>query len=156
MAANDKSIYLGRKGSVYGPFTVAELEQMHLNGDIERFTYIWDGESRAWRNIDPLPPTPGVRAPREDAPAWSRVEAVVHNFRDIVSGLLENVTDTGCDLISEDPADAPKLALKSSLVVNVIDPAKEKAMNVKASLSEISRRDGRWIYRLRWVHRPSF
>jgi hypothetical protein len=83
-------------------------------------------------------------------------DAICHDFSSLVSGKLENISDLGCELVSHDHSDAPKLALNSALVLNVLDGKGEKAMNVRASVYEVSQHDGIWVYHIRWAHRPSF
>lgn len=158
MSAKDgKVIYLGRGGRAHGPFPADKLEQMRLTGEIEQYTYLWDESAREWRNLDPMPPAPGTApARRKGGTSLELTEAICHDHNAVVAGTLENVSDAGCELVSVDHADTPKLALNSALVLNVLDAAGDKAMNVRASLSDVSRRGGAWVYRIRWAQRPSF
>lgn len=151
----DKVIYLGKGGRAHGPFTTEKLEQLRLSGEIDQYTYIWEGGE--WKNLDPMPPAPGT-APtkRRSSGSLEMLEAVCHDHNAIVTGTLENVSDAGCELVSHEHADAPKLALNSTLVLNVLDSGGDKAMNVRALLSTVARRDGAWVYRIRWAQRPSF
>jgi hypothetical protein len=149
--------YLGKKGRSFGPFTLEQIKEFRLNGQIKNYSFLWNSETKAWRPIEP-PPVPPIEVDNhveEKAPSWIGAEAVCHDFQEIVSGRLEHITDAGCDLICTDAQESPRLALDSSLLLNVFDPSSNRGINVKASLSEITRRDGVWIYHLRWSHRPS-
>jgi hypothetical protein len=157
MGMKEGTIYLGKGGRVFGPFTAERLAELRLSGEIEQYTYLWDDKENEWRNIDPVPPPPGVETPRKrPSTSLEMSEAICYDANEIVSGILENVTDGGCELVSHSHADAPKLALNTPLMLNVLDSDGEQAMNVKAALSTISRREGAWVYRIRWARRPSF
>lgn len=157
MSQAQKPIFLGKRGAITGPISVKELENLKLSGKIDDFTYIWDWETTAWRALDPLPPPPkGLTLVSTELLPWTGIEAICHNFSQVISGNIANVSDFGCDLITKDSSDSPRLGLQSNLVLNVIDPKKDRAMNVPASLSDVTRKDGLWIYHLRWTAIPSF
>jgi hypothetical protein len=151
-----KLIYLGRGGRVHGPFPAEKLDELRLSGEIEKYTYLWDESAHEWRNLDPLPPEPGAPTQTTRKGGLEAADAICHDHCTLVAGLLENISDLGCELVSRDHADAPRLALNSALVLNVLDKKGERAVNVRASASEVWRRDGAWIYRIRWAHRPAF
>jgi hypothetical protein len=153
---DERVIYLGRRGEVAGPFPAAKLDELRLTGQIWNYTYIWDDSSRQWRNLDPLPPEPGAAVERKKEPSLDIVEAICHDHRSLVAGKIENVSDFGCELVSHDHSDAPRLALNSVLVLNVMNRKGEKAVNVRASAYEVSHQGGAWVYRIRWAHRPTF
>lgn len=74
----------------------------------------------------------------------------------MVSGKLTNVTDFGCDFVCKDHVGPPVLGLNTPLVLNVLNPKGDKAVNVKAAAHDITRYEEGWIYHLRWARRPSF
>lgn len=157
MAKENKPVYLGKGGRVFGPFLPEKMEALRLSGEIDGYTYQWDEAAREWKNLEPMPPAPGsTETRRRDGGSLEMTEAVCHDHNALVVGVLENVGDAGCELVSHDHADAPKLGLNSTLVLNVLDGGGKKAMNVKALLSTVFRRDGAWVYRIRWAQRPSF
>lgn len=157
MTKRGKTTYLGRGGRVYGPFTDEEIERLRLSAEIENYTYLWDEQSSQWRNIDPAPPHPGTED-HESSHALANFggEAICHNSKDMVAGQLENVGEGGCDLVSSDLSESPRLAVNSSLVLNVMDQTHRVAVNVRARLVESTRRAGKWVYRIRWARRPHF
>jgi hypothetical protein len=149
-------IYLGRDGKVYGPFPAEKLDELRLTGEIWNYTYLWNESSRQWKNIDPPPPEPGATVPKKSDTSLKALDAICHDYSNLVEGKIENVSDLGCELVSPTRFEIPKLALNSVLMLNIMDTKGEKAVNVRASVYEISRRDDAWIYRLRWAHRPTF
>jgi hypothetical protein len=159
MAAKEtKTYFLGRGGRAHGPFTQEQYEKLRLSGDIDHYTYQWDDSAKDWVNLDPKPPTPGA-APgtrRRNSSSLENTEAVCHDRHEVVIGVLENVSDLGCELVSDEHCPGPKLGVNSPLVLNVTSASGEKAMNVRASLSSVERRDKAWVYRLRWAEIPSF
>jgi len=160
MAIKDaKHYYLGRGGRAHGPFTHEQFERLRLSGEIDQYTYQWDESEKDWVNLDPKPApvgATGTAAKRRGSSSLEQTEAVAHDRNEVVIGILENVTDAGCELVCDDHSTAPMLGINSQLVLNVTNPAGEKAMNVRASLSSVERRDGNWVYRLRWAEVPSF
>jgi hypothetical protein len=147
-----KVIYLGKRGKISGPFTEEDLERLRSSGDIANYTYLWDGTSQAWTNVEPPPPAPvGASRSSSSKKGW---EAICSSGDHIVSGRVENVGPGGCDLIASHSSDSPELTEASHLVVNVLDPAKKRAMNVKATLSGVYRHEGKWVYRLGWLSAP--
>ncbi len=152
MNSLSKKFYLGKKGKSFGPFTTAEIEAMRLSGELEAYSYLWNDSDQSWKTIEAAPPPPGLTP----APQISehQYEAICHDTNTIVSGALENVSESGCDLICRDNSDSPRLGVKALLMLNVLDNAGKKAVNVKASLSEIVRREKTWVYRLRWARLP--
>lgn len=152
-----KTYHLGRDGRAHGPFTQEAFEQMRLSGEIDQYTYLWDEQAKDWVNLDPKPPALGSGATRRrGSSSLEQTEAVCHDHKEVVVGILENISDSGCELVSDEHSTIPKLALNSPLVLNVTNSAGEKAMNVRASLSSVERRDGNWVYRIRWAEAPSF
>lgn len=52
-----KSIYLARRGEVFGPYTAEEFARMRTTGEIWEYHWVWDEDKHAWAAID-LPPAP--------------------------------------------------------------------------------------------------
>lgn len=149
-----KNIYLGRRGKSFGPFSKAEIEAMRLSGELENYSFVWNQAELAWKMLETPPPPPGARPAPQAQVRPSGYEAICHDHTTLVSGALENVTEAGCDLVCADNSDSPRLGLKSMLLLNVLDNANQKAVNVRATLSEIIRREKAWVYRLRWARLP--
>lgn len=149
--------YLGKNGKSSGPFTLDQIKQFRLSGEIKKYTFIWDTSVKVWRPIEriPLPPVEVENHVNESLPEWAGAEAVCHDFNEIISGKLAHITDTGCDLICLESVETPRLGLDVSLLLSVFEPSSKRAINVKASLSEVTRKDGVWVYHLRWSHRPT-
>ena len=175
MGKDDKNIFLGKQGQVVGPISQAELETLQASGEIAQYTYLWDTTGFCWRPLEaPPPPPPGMEQAAKKAeraraaaalpmkdkilplPSWADMEAICHNFSHVIAGQIKNVTESGCDLVAHDPSDLPRMGISSKLLLNVIDSKKDEAMTVKASLEEVYREDGAWVYRLAWETRPTF
>jgi hypothetical protein len=160
MSAKHEGIYLGKNGKVFGPYTQAKLDEMRLSGDIRNYTFIWDASADEWRTLEAPPPKPGAaptgRAGRRSEGQLEAADAICHDYNQLVAGTLRNVSDMGCELVSHDEADSPVLALDSALVLSVLDAKGDKALNVRAAVSEVTNDGEAWVYSLRWARRPSF
>ena len=157
MTKRDEVTYLGKAGKAHGPFTKAELERMRLSGQIEAYTFIWDAARHQWVNLEMAPPNIGEQpTAATNAPSGIGTEALCHGANTLLGGVLENLTDSGCDLISSDTSEAPALVINSVVMLNVTDSSGGRGKNLKASLAKVSRREGKWIYGFRWAQRPSF
>lgn len=156
--AGAKTVFLGKRGKVHGPFSKAEIESMRLTGEIEAYTYLWDG--KYWRNLDPVPPAPTPEAREANTERRSvsleELEALCHDEQSVVSGTLRHLTDGGCEFHSHDESASPRLGVGSALVMNVVHLPTNRVMTIRASLAEVERQAGAWIYRVRWARRPSF
>jgi GYF domain 2 len=147
-------IYLGKRGKISGPFSAEDLERLRSSGEISNYTYLWNEESRSWTNLEAPPPPPlGTKRAASSQRGW---EAICSSGGHLLSGRVENVSPEGCDLVVSHGSDSPDLAQASALILNVLDPAKKRAMNVKATLSGVYRHDGKWVYRLDWPSAPEF
>jgi hypothetical protein len=153
-------IFLGKKGKVYGPYTQDEFDKLHATGEIQTFTFVWHHDSQAWTPLEALPPPPeGVNTAthsRSKGISWTEIQAVCHNFQSIVCGTLDSITETGCNLLSDESSDYPMLALKCSAILNLMDPKHGKSINVKTQLFGVTRENHKWVYRLRWEGIPTF
>lgn len=157
MSSSKKEYFLGKGGQVFGPFSQEQIENLRLSAEIEAYTYMWNDETGQWHNLDPIPPAPGGQASAHQSGAQNMsLDAICHNSQDLVSGRMENISDLGCELVSSNHSEAPQLGANSSCILNVMDGAKQRAVNIKARMVETCRRNGRWVYRLRWARRPTF
>lgn len=157
MTKRDARIYLGKGGRAHGPFEAAEIQKMRLSGEIEAYTFIWDTQLRKWLTLDTPPPDIGVVATqKQNIPSDLGTEAICHGSNTLLGGVLENLTELGCDLVSTDTSESPALMLNSMVLLNVTDTAGDQGKNLKASLAKVSRREGKWIYGFRWAQRPTF
>lgn len=171
--------YLSRDGQSQGPFTDEQIRSMQESGEILKFQWIWKQGAASWQAIAPPPPpaptTPvqaespraetsqvarapePSEAPRKAAQVQTfdrKIEAVCHDRHQVVSGILERMTDEGCDLISEDEH-GPAFSKRTLLLLSLVDTESGKSMNVHARLTQAQRRDGRWSYRLHWDECPA-
>jgi GYF domain 2 len=156
MSDGKKHAYLGKQGQIFGPFDSEEMENLYASGEINHYTYLWDASISVWKPIEEPPSDPSESKGAGNDPARP-FEVVCHDsFFSLVSGILRKVTDRGCELISGDPSDAPPFGLAASLTLNVLDPSTRRSINMKVQVRDIFRRNGDWVYLLRWNTRPSF
>ncbi len=52
------SFYLGRKQKIFGPLTLAQVEALRNNGQIEGYSWIWMPGAQEWTALDAAPPAP--------------------------------------------------------------------------------------------------
>jgi hypothetical protein len=156
--SQEKRIYLGKNGKVFGPYTKSEIQLLDQKGDLEKYSYIWNGEKETWIPIEAPPSHPEALHQNQDhhGIAWSEIEAIGHNFIHLISGKLDRVTETGCDFLSSEEDESPVLALNSKIVLNMMDPKHGKTLNVVTTLSHITKKGSFWVYRLQWDHLPTF
>ncbi|MCM2278522.1 MAG: hypothetical protein NDJ89_10650 [Oligoflexia bacterium] len=95
-------------------------------------------------------PAPATRVSEARSLAF---DVICHDFHQVLSGKLQRVTDTGCELVSEEE-NGPQFNRRGTLVLNILDPATGRATNAHARLSSVSRVDGKWVCRLQWERCP--
>jgi hypothetical protein len=81
---------------------------------------------------------------------------ICHDYRSIVSGRIGEITDTGCELVSGVDTPTPVFPQKTQVLINLLDEPSGKSVNVSARLTGCVRRDGAWVYRIRWKQLPEF
>ena len=93
-----KTVYLAKFGKVYGPITEAEAQALHSSGKILEFSWIWDGNARAWQALDPAPAplTEGEWADRVPSPVETKPLAQVIPMPIVTTG--PSPTDLGFEL----------------------------------------------------------
>lgn len=84
------------------------------------------------------------------------VPVVCHDFRSIVTGHLRAIDGTGCELVSSLDTPGPVFPQKIEVFLNLLNEASGESVNVRARLTAAVRRDGRWLYRIRWQKLPAF
>ncbi len=84
------------------------------------------------------------------------IPVVCHDFRSIVTGHLRAIDGTGCELVSSLDTPGPVFPQKIDVFLNLFDETSGESVNVRARLTAAVRRDGRWLYRIRWQQVPAF
>jgi len=84
------------------------------------------------------------------------IPVVCHDFRNIVTGTLREVTQTGCELVSNTHTTGPVFPQKAMIMLNLLDEKSGKSINVRARLVGAKRQEGTWTYRIRWPELPEF
>ncbi|MCC7442325.1 MAG: hypothetical protein IT285_11865 [Bdellovibrionales bacterium] len=165
-SSSPDEIFLARGGRVHGPFTGADVERMHASGEMQKYSWMWDGGRELWKPLDPPPPplekdgTVGKPSRRkgEDAGVLPGYEALCHDQRTAISAVLESVTETVCELrVPTGGGDTPPFSLGSAVTLNLLHPDTGHSLNVAALLQRALRQpDGSWTYQLRWKECPRF
>ena len=148
-----KTLFLAKRGCVFGPFAEADLAKMRLNGEINQYTYLWEEGSRRWVNLEPPPAELSANSLRQSDRRWEAV-GVSRTSSLMISGTIQNVGPQGCDLVVGQTTDCPPLSAADALRLNVLDPGKNVAVNVEAKIKSISRQDHSWIFHLHWPIAP--
>lgn len=81
------------------------------------------------------------------------IQAICHNFRNVMSGSLARVTESGCEFISPHVSN-PGFGTRNEVLLNLLDPKTGRSMNVSATVRRVSRAQGSWIYLLDWEKCP--
>lgn len=168
-----QEIYLASGGKVFGPYTANEFEAFNLSGDIRKFSWIWDPSSDSWKALDPAPKMkpisgsaaqPGIASTPSSfqamrSQAVDAIEVICHDFREMLSASLIQMTETGCELISRDlnghASHPPHFALSAPLMLNLYDPATGKLTNVNGRFYGAERAPDGWKLRIRWDSIPA-
>ncbi|MBN22558.1 MAG: hypothetical protein CL678_14845 [Bdellovibrionaceae bacterium] len=156
-----KKYYLGRKGKIFGPYTEAEYENLLASGEIENFRYLWNAKNQDWIPLEPAPAqTPEAydlgskvshsAKPQVSNPLW---QAVCHDLKTAVKGLVGQVTETGCMIYSDSTESLKK---GSKILLHLFDPKLQKSIQIRAVLSEVQRQNAGWSYQIRWNESPKF
>jgi hypothetical protein len=139
-------IFLARNGRVSGPFSEAEISKLRQQGELERYSWMWNSRLAKWEPLDP-PPPPLVKT--------GRIEAICHDSHQVVSGVLDAVSESGCQLVTSAQDASPLFSPSSILLLNLLDPATGESMNVRARFASAARKSGQWHYRLQWDEYPA-
>lgn len=76
--------------------------------------------------------------------------AVCLDHRTLMSAEAQNVTDKGCELVSEPNAFGPIFPLRARVLVNLLEEKSNRSMTYNAWLSSFKLLEGRWIYYIRF------
>jgi hypothetical protein len=149
--------YFARWGKIYGPFDEKEMVQLQAEGRLSEFSWMWDARTSTWKAVDPAPPPLMPSKGKDKANAEPHViEAVCHNRTEYLSGLLEKMTETGCEFVSWHPESYPAFGEKAAIHLSLLDVATGEVRNITAWVAAVVRTDTSWRYRLRWSQKPDF
>lgn len=152
-----QSRYLARQGQISGPFSEGDLEKMAASGELMKYSWIWDAKQGQWNPLDPAPSSsPETRKKAPPARESSKqLEAICSDRLNVVSGGLSQVNELGCDLATNSSHDTPVLCVQAPVVINLLDPATGKSVNVRARVTSVQKTGSGWSYRLHWGKSPA-
>lgn len=175
-----QGIYLKLGDKTVGPYTEAEFRELRDQGELVKYTAIFRDPARGWEDLAPPPLTTAapLDAPSADAPSaapralepasapratratarplranhpW---EVVIHDFRQLVSGTVTQLTDFGCEITCM-VDEGPIFSTEHPVELNILDGKTGASTCVKARLDRITRDGGHWIYRVLWDETPA-
>ncbi|MEK7692083.1 MAG: PilZ domain-containing protein [Bdellovibrionota bacterium] len=150
MAIKSKSVYLGTRGQIFGPFSESEFASLERTREIEKYTWIWESQSVGWKPIEAPPPAPPEF---QEVRMTKQLEAICMDARAMMSGIVQNITESGCEFIGEKPAGGRVFVPETSVVINLLDPDTGRTVNITARLASIAPTLDGCVYRLRWADR---
>jgi hypothetical protein len=85
------------------------------------------------------------------------LHVVCHDQRSVVTGTIQDITDTGCVLLGDRNGQGPVFPQKTEVVLNILDESSGQSINVRGRLTGFLRdHAGIWTYRIRWKQVPAF
>lgn len=154
-----QQVYLGKLGKIFGPYTDGEIEALQTSGEIKNYSWIWAKGAKEWKPLDPMPPSPVANTKSGKSPGQSlsgSFDAVIHDFRTVVTGKVEFMTETGCEVMVHG-GHSPQFPLRGNLVINLLEPDSGKTLNVRAKLLAVAPVKGKGlVYRFTWERQPDF
>ena len=148
-----EQVFLGKNGKIFGPYQQCDYDQMLSNGSLTQFTWIWDWKGSTWKLLE-MPPPP-ISDNSEQQERAIPIQAVCFNMKDIMSGKLELITESGCILVAEKGSERLTFAPQSRVELNLYNIQSKKSVTVEASINTIDYKNRRWIYCLRWQQVPN-
>ena len=82
------------------------------------------------------------------------VEAICHDHQNLLNGLIRGLTANGCEFLGPKEGDTPTFPKKTQVTLNLLDESTGASQNCIVRLSGVSRREGRWSYRIQWEEAP--
>lgn len=168
-----KRFFLAKAGQTYGPFDRNEIETLRESGQYEKYTWFWDQDVARWQAIDPPPAPPSVAAQspststsqqqHQPQPSQSLsvsqdvlrgISAICHDQQSVLSGVLSNVSDAGCEFLCDSHSASPELQTKISIFLHLFETSSRRSIKVTGRVGRIDRRNGQWVYRIHWKKIP--
>lgn len=171
-STNNKTIYLGKEGKLFGPYSEDQLDSMKTSGEYSQYSWLWEDRADGWLPINPPPMPPSdptenyelkpkpqkqMQSPpsRELPAAVARLQAICHDNQSIISGSPTRLTRDTIFLASSDFASSlPPFGKGSRVWLNLLDEASGKTENVQAVIHGMARRNGGWEYEMKWDRAP--
>src|SRR5690606_30412987 len=146
-----KKIYLGRHGKITGPLSPIEFERLVQSGEVDQYFWIWRSDQREWEPLDP--PPPAILEPQEKIISQS-YDVICHRHHTLVSGVLEQVTASSCELLTREDSPSPRLGTQGVVLLNLLDASSGKSVNLQGHVLQATREKEGWRYQLQWSFSP--
>ena len=152
------TVFLGKSGKIYGPFTQVELDELSAQGQLSHYFWIWSWKTLRWNPIESPPPRPVELSQKDTVPIlgvdWSLVNAIGFDAGHLIRGKLKWITQSGCTLISEQKEEGPLFPIEGKLRLNLHNPTERRGNTVSVILKKVNFERSHWNYYLKWKELP--
>lgn len=175
--SEEKTVYLSRENKVFGPYSLTEVDRLKTTGEYIKFFWFWDGSTDDWVPANPPPPLPvGAAQPakqpakglakelerhveRSDRAPFANAgvfRVICHDFRDLVSGTLVEISQKSCLLLTPAPhSGLPTIRKGRKVWLSMLNESSNQSENIEGTVSDTRRRQtGEWEYVIEWSRIP--
>jgi hypothetical protein len=82
------------------------------------------------------------------------VHVVCHDGVNVVAGAITKLFDRGCEITAIDAPSGQLFPKGARIVMNLLDEGSGRSTNSRVQLTSVLRRDGNWVYKVRWGRVP--
>jgi hypothetical protein len=107
------------------------------------------------RSAPPVQPAFQVRDTRIHSVRNDAFRAILFDSRNAVTAWVAEATADGCELRSESEHTDPFFVQKAGANIHLHEVATGKSTRIPVRVSHVFRREGQWIYKVRWAAVPS-
>jgi hypothetical protein len=140
--------YLAKRAEILGPLSLKDVETMQKNGELDRFSFLWDPKKKLWAAIDQAPdmnPEQELASLEKSSPD-QKVYCMIHD--QIVRGQMQARSSFGCQFVSDEDWMSPPVAPRS-LVSLILCEAKGIPQELPMRVGSVERTPQGWVLHLR-------
>lgn len=154
--SQEKKIFLGKSGKIFGPYTQEEFDQMSVDGVLHQFVWMWSDSENKWCPIElPPPPVLPVQTPlRPSVQVSAKISAICFDLSHLLYGELECMTQTGCTFVAPAHLGLLPVFSKNRTSLSLLNEASNESVTLPVYLIHQVVRDGQCRYLLRWDELP--
>jgi len=86
------------------------------------------------------------------------VQAICHDFKEVVSGTLNSVSNMGCEFVSDSDSHShspsPKFSKRCQVQLNLLDSKSGKSVSVNGKMIGAVHSENGWTYQINWMELP--
>jgi hypothetical protein len=148
--------YLFKSGSLYGPFTEAEVEGMKKSGRIHEYAWIIHENDQRWTPIETAPSANPFSAARENK-VDGRLSAVILLQGKAHQAEVKAVHEFGIELwFGQQRTLGSRLKPGTEILVNLMDENQGTSVNSKLICRTLSPGNDGTLVQLAWTHGKVF